>query len=101
MIDQRIALVTGANRGIGKEVARQLAHDHGLKVLVGSRDLDKGEAAAQQIGHGAEAIHLDVSDPASVNSAFAHIDAEYGRLDILVNNAGWTTTQTNRHILPI
>lgn len=88
MTDQRIALVTGANRGIGKEVARQLARDHGLKVLVGARDLDKGRAASQQIGHGAEAIQLDVSDPASVTTAFAQIDTDYGRLDILVNNAG-------------
>lgn len=98
MTDQRIALVTGANRGIGKEVARQLAHDHGFKVLVGSRDLDKGEAAARQIGHGAEGLQLDVSDPASVTAAFARIDAEYGRLDILVNNAGMDyDTDQNAH----
>ena len=88
MTDRRIALVTGANRGIGKEVARQLAHDHGLMVLVGSRDLDKGRAAAEQIGRGAEAIQIDVSNPASVTAAFAQIEAIHGRLDILVNNAG-------------
>lgn len=88
MSNQRLALVTGANRGIGKEVARQLAHDHGLKVFVGSRDLEKGEAAARQIGHGAVAIQLDVADPTSVTAAFELIDREYGHLDILVNNAG-------------
>lgn len=88
MNTQRIALVTGANRGIGREVARQLAEDHGFKVLVGSRDLQKGQSAAQQIGGGAEALQLDVSDQNSVAAAFAQIEAEHGRLDILVNNAG-------------
>ncbi|MEW2916047.1 SDR family oxidoreductase [Ruegeria sp. ANG10] len=88
MTYQPIALVTGANRGIGKEVARLLAADHGMKVLVSSRDLKKGEAAAQQIGRGAEALQLDVCEQASVTAAFAKIEAEHGRLDILVNNAG-------------
>ncbi|MBO9446906.1 SDR family NAD(P)-dependent oxidoreductase [Ruegeria sp. R14_0] len=88
MTSQRIALVTGANRGIGKEVALQLARDHGLKVLVGSRDLAKGKRAAQEIGYGADALQLDVSDPVSVAEAFAQIMAVHGRLDILVNNAG-------------
>ncbi|WP_170424232.1 SDR family oxidoreductase [Ruegeria arenilitoris] len=88
MTNQRIALVTGANRGIGKEVALQLARDHGLKVLLGSRDLAKGQRAAQEIGHGTNALQLDVSDPVSVAEAFSQIKAEYGRLDILVNNAG-------------
>ncbi len=88
MTYQPIALVTGANRGIGKEVARQLSHERGMKVLVGSRDLEKGKAAAQSIGRGTEALQLDVADPGSVASAFARIGADYGRLDILVNNAG-------------
>ncbi|WP_170464965.1 SDR family oxidoreductase [Ruegeria arenilitoris] len=88
MTNLRIALVTGANRGIGKEVALQLARDHGLKVLLGSRDLAKGQRAAQEVGHGADALQLDVSDPVSVAEACAQIKAEYGRLDILVNNAG-------------
>lgn len=88
MTDQRIALVTGANRGIGKEVARQLAEVHGFKVFVGARDLEKGHAAAVQIGHGAVAIQLDVSDEASVASTFARLQSACGRLDVLVNNAG-------------
>lgn len=88
MTYQPIALVTGANRGIGKEVARQLAHDHDCRVLVGARDLEKGHATAKQIGRGARAIQLDVSDTGSVTTAFAKIGADYGRLDILVNNAG-------------
>ncbi|NOD94519.1 SDR family NAD(P)-dependent oxidoreductase [Ruegeria sp. HKCCD4884] len=89
MTNQRIALVTGANRGIGKEVARQLARDHGVKVLLGSRNLDKGHRAADEIGYGVEALQLDVSNPDSVAAAFIlKIEPSYGRLDILVNNAG-------------
>lgn len=56
MTTQRIALVTGANRGIGKKVARQLTRDYGLKVLLGARDLEKGQAAGRDIGGGAEAL---------------------------------------------
>lgn len=88
MTSQRTALVTGANRGIGKEVSRQLARDHGMKVLMGARDLAKGQAAADEIGYGAEALRLDVSDPISVAAAFEQIEAAFGRLDVLVNNAG-------------
>lgn len=84
----RLALVTGANRGIGREVALQLARDHAMKVLVGSRDLARGRAAAESIGHRAEAIALDVADDASVAAAFSEIDRRFGRLDVLVNNAG-------------
>ncbi|MEM9341784.1 MAG: SDR family oxidoreductase [Pseudomonadota bacterium] len=84
----RLALVTGANRGIGREVARQLAQDHGVTVLVGSRDIDKGREAAERIGHGAEAIALDVADDQSIRAAFAKIEAAHGRLDMLINNAG-------------
>ncbi|ABD54239.1 SDR family oxidoreductase [Jannaschia sp. CCS1] len=83
----RIALITGANRGIGREVARQLAQDHGLHVLLGSRDLIKGEEAARERPN-ARAIQLDVADPKSVARAFEQISQEVGRLDVLVNNAG-------------
>ena len=88
MTPQRIALVTGSNRGIGKEVARQLARDHGLKVLLAARDVEKGRAAAQEIGHQTEALQLDVSSPTSVAAAFARIETRFGRLDVLINNAG-------------
>jgi NAD(P)-dependent dehydrogenase (short-subunit alcohol dehydrogenase family) len=84
---QRIALVTGANQGVGKQVSKELAA-HGVTVFVGSRDLGRGEAAAAEIGAGATAIQLDVTDAASIAAAAARIDDEYGRLDLLVNNAG-------------
>ncbi|WP_407572593.1 SDR family oxidoreductase [Deinococcus altitudinis] len=85
-----IALVTGANKGIGLEVARQLAQQ-GLTVLVGARDRLRGEAAAARLqaeGLRAEFLHLDVADDASVTAAAAEVKARYGRLDVLVNNAG-------------
>ncbi len=81
-----IALVTGANRGIGREVARQLAADHGYDVIVSARDEAKATEAAEAIG--GRPLALDVSDPASVEAAVAAIGAEPGALDVLVNNAG-------------
>ena len=68
MMSERIALVTGGNRGIGLQIARDLA-GQGLTVLIGSRDLANGEAAARDIGGTARAIQLDVTDPASVTAA--------------------------------
>lgn len=87
MTNKRIALVTGANQGIGFQIARQLV-ENGITVLLGSRDLSKGEAAAKAIGKGAHAIRLDVTDEASIAEAAARIRSEFGRLDILMNNAG-------------
>jgi NAD(P)-dependent dehydrogenase (short-subunit alcohol dehydrogenase family) len=92
MPTERIALVTGANQGVGKRVAEELVA-HGVTVLVGSRDLARGEAAADEIGDGATAIQLDVTDPASIASAAEHIRAELGRLDLLVNNAAISSTR--------
>jgi NAD(P)-dependent dehydrogenase (short-subunit alcohol dehydrogenase family) len=77
-------LVTGANKGIGKEVARQLVA-LGHTVYVGARDKARGQAAAEELG--ARFVQLDVTDDASVAAAFAQIDAD-GGLDVLVNNAG-------------
>jgi NAD(P)-dependent dehydrogenase (short-subunit alcohol dehydrogenase family) len=86
----KIALITGANKGIGFETARQLG-SRGITVLVGARDEERGRAAEHALrGGGADAryVQLDVTDPASIERAAGWIDAEYGLLDILVNNAG-------------
>jgi NAD(P)-dependent dehydrogenase (short-subunit alcohol dehydrogenase family) len=85
-----IALITGANKGIGLETARQLAQQ-GIHVLIGARDAAKGEAAAQQLqaeGYKADFIALDVSNEASIKQAAQTVGDRYGNLDILVNNAG-------------
>jgi NADP-dependent 3-hydroxy acid dehydrogenase YdfG len=65
MPDKRIALVTGANQGVGLQVAKELVAN-GLTVLVGSRNFERGEAAAREIGAGAIALQLDVTDQASI-----------------------------------
>ena len=88
--DKRIALVTGANRGIGYEACRQLA-DAGMHVVLTSRDVSKGEVAARAIqGEGKDVrFHqLDVTDEGSVAAVLQFVKAEYGRLDVLINNAG-------------
>jgi NAD(P)-dependent dehydrogenase (short-subunit alcohol dehydrogenase family) len=82
----KVALVTGGNRGIGLETARQLA-ELGLIVLIGVRDLAKGEAAAKRLGGKVEAIALDVAAPEAAARAAAEVERRFGRLDILVNNA--------------
>jgi NAD(P)-dependent dehydrogenase (short-subunit alcohol dehydrogenase family) len=89
--DGATALVTGANRGIGREVARQLAA-RGYRVLLTARDGDQASAAATQIavetGASVRSLALDVSDPQSIAAAAAAVSADPGRLDVLVNNAG-------------
>jgi NAD(P)-dependent dehydrogenase (short-subunit alcohol dehydrogenase family) len=87
MEEQRVALVTGANKGIGLAIAQGLAA-RGLTVLVGSRNLENGIAAAQGIGSSAHAIQLDVTDAASIAAAAERIREKFGRLDVLINNAG-------------
>jgi NAD(P)-dependent dehydrogenase (short-subunit alcohol dehydrogenase family) len=91
MPDTNIALVTGANKGIGLQIAKDLAA-HQFTVLVGSRDLQRGQAAAQTVDGIAEAVQLDVTDTASIAAAAQRIDSEYGHLDVLVNNAGISHT---------
>lgn len=86
----KIAVVTGANRGLGLETCRQLAR-LGLTVVLTSRDPKKGEAAAAGLRKaGAEVrFHpLDVTDPQSIHRLAKYVEAEFGRLDVLVNNAG-------------
>lgn len=92
MHDERIALVTGANQGVGLQVARELVAK-GITVLVGSRALARGEAAAREIGPGAIALQLDVTDQASIAAAAERIRKELGRLDVLVNNAAISNTR--------
>jgi NAD(P)-dependent dehydrogenase (short-subunit alcohol dehydrogenase family) len=85
-----IALITGANKGIGLETARQLAAQ-GIHVLIGARDAANGEAAAQKLqaaGYKADFIALDVSNEASIKQAAQTVTDRYGQLDILINNAG-------------
>lgn len=95
MQHQRIALITGANQGVGFQVAKELVA-HGQTVLVGSRDLERGEAAARDIGAGAFAQQLDVTDQASIAAAADRIRREFGRLDLLVNNAAISNTRKGR-----
>lgn len=80
-----VALITGANKGIGFETARQLL-ELGHTVYVGARDVERGEQAAATLG--ARFVQLDVTDDASVTDALATIGAAEGRLDVLVHNAG-------------
>ena len=88
---KRIALVTGANQGVGFQVAKELVAN-GVTVLVGSRNFARGEAAAQEIGPGAVPLQLDVTDQASIAAAVESIGQAFGRLDLLVNNAAISNT---------
>ncbi len=92
MQDKRVALITGANQGVGLQVAKELVAN-GLTVLVGSRNFEKGVAAAREIGQGAIALQLDVTDRASVAAAAERIRNEFRRLDLLVNNAAISNTR--------
>lgn len=87
MQNKKVALVTGANKGIGLQIARDLV-DHDFTVLVGSRNVADGEAAAKSIGANAYAVALDVTNQASIGTAATHIRNTFGRLDVLMNNAG-------------
>ncbi len=80
-----VALVTGANRGIGRETARQLV-ERGYDVVLSARDEAKAREAAEATG--ARPLVLDVSDPAGIERAAAEVTEDPGRLDVLVNNAG-------------
>lgn len=85
MSTKRVALVTGANKGIGKAIAAGLVRA-GLDVLVGARDQARGRAAAAEIG--GRFVQLDVLDDGSVGRALFEVTRDFGRLDVLVNNAG-------------
>ncbi|MEU1728194.1 SDR family oxidoreductase [Actinomadura sp. ATCC 39365] len=88
----KVALITGANKGIGRAVAELLAAQK-VTVLVGARDARRGEetaAAIRATGGDAHALELDVTDPSTAQAAAAWIGDRFGRLDVLVNNAGIT-----------
>lgn len=90
MNEQPVALITGANKGIGFETARQLGRKH-YTVLVGARDEARGRTAVDALrdeGTDARFVALDVTLPATVAAAAEHIEVDVGRLDVLVNNAG-------------
>lgn len=94
----QIALVTGANRGIGLEVCRQLA-EQGYIVLLGSRELAKGQRAAHELDlTNVHAVQLNVTDPISVEALREQVQQQYGRLDVLINNAG-INYDTWQHVL--
>jgi NAD(P)-dependent dehydrogenase (short-subunit alcohol dehydrogenase family) len=84
-----VTLVTGANKGLGYETARQLI-ERGHTVYVGARSVERGEAAASELG--GQFVQLEVTDDASVETALGIIASREGHLDVLVNNAGISTT---------
>jgi len=89
---EKIALITGANKGIGRGAAEQLA-GQGTTVLIGARDPQRGEEAAAAVraaGGNARAVALDVTDPASIHAAAKQVEKQFGHLDVLINNAGIT-----------
>jgi NAD(P)-dependent dehydrogenase (short-subunit alcohol dehydrogenase family) len=86
---ERVALVSGGNRGIGREVARRLAEE-GYRVVIGSRDPDRGEEVARELGSGVAARQLDVTDEESIERCIESVAGKLGRLDVLVNSAGIT-----------
>jgi NAD(P)-dependent dehydrogenase (short-subunit alcohol dehydrogenase family) len=88
-MSKKIAFITGGNRGIGFQTALELKD--AAKVVIGSRDLMQGEMALEELkaaGADAEALHFDVTQPASHQAAFDYFNTRYGHLDILINNAG-------------
>ncbi len=88
--DKKVALITGANKGLGLEIARQLGNQ-GIVVVIGSRDAGRGEAAAQTLkseGIDADFVKLEVTNADDIAALPAYFERSFGRLDILVNNAG-------------
>jgi NAD(P)-dependent dehydrogenase (short-subunit alcohol dehydrogenase family) len=87
----KVAFITGANRGLGLETARILGKQ-GITVILGSRELDKGQAAAETLrkegAKSVEAVRFDVNKPADHKEIYNYIEKKYGKLDILINNAG-------------
>ena len=91
MPNKPVALVTGANQGIGLQIAKDLV-PHGFTVLVGSRNFENGQTATKSIGADAHAVQLDVTDHKSIAAAAERIAKEFGRLDVLIQNAAISNT---------
>jgi NAD(P)-dependent dehydrogenase (short-subunit alcohol dehydrogenase family) len=100
-IDQKIALVTGANKGIGKAIVQGLARD-GFVVYLGACDPERGRAAAAELAANGDVrfVQLDVTDAASVRAAAQTVESETGCLDVLVNNAGISSAPGSRFRTP-
>ena len=92
MLHEPVVLVTGANQGIGLQIAKELVN-HGFSVLVGSRDPARGKAAAGEVGSGAYALELDVTSQTSITAAAQRVRTEFGRLDVLIQNAAVSHTR--------
>lgn len=87
---EKVAFISGANRGIGFETAKKLA-ETGIKVILGSRDMDKGDQAIKKLlslGINADLVEYNASDLSSPQNVFKYISDQYGKLDILINNVG-------------
>ena len=100
MHDKPVALVTGANQGIGLQIARELAANS-FTVLVGARSLARGDDAARSIEGDARALQLDVTDRGSIAAAAERVRGELGRLDVLVNNAAISNTRMTQNGLTL
>lgn len=89
--DKTIAFISGANQGIGLAAATRLAKEHNYHVIIGSRNIENGHKAANQLkseGFSADSVQLDIQSDESIAAATAYLNKTYGHLDVLVNNAG-------------
>ena len=103
MKTEKIALVTGANKGIGLEIVRQLANA-GFRVFLSARDRQRGEEACrklQQEGKSVEFLQLDVADEASIDQLALKLASQIDHLDVLVNNAGILLDASNASVLEV
>jgi NAD(P)-dependent dehydrogenase (short-subunit alcohol dehydrogenase family) len=97
--NKRITLITGANQGVGFQLAKELIATGDHTVLVGSRNMERGEAAAKALGSDAIALQLDVTDQSSIEAAGSYIKDKFGYLDLLVNNAAISNTSKGKQSL--